>query len=90
MSEDHRGVGGLTLLVQSAIKTTNEIISYIDKFLNEHLKDLLEKLDEKTFDEYKTAMKLTKQEKDKNLSEETMRFWGEIVKHRYDFSRKDT
>lgn len=44
MSEDHRGIGGMAILVQSQVKTSYETVEYIDTFLNEHFKNVLGKL----------------------------------------------
>lgn len=46
-------------------------------------------MDEATFGEYKSALENTKRQKDKNLAAEAGRFWGEIVKHSYEFERKE-
>ena len=39
LSDDHRGVLGLSILVQSNVKNTYELQSYVAKFVNEILKE---------------------------------------------------
>ena len=89
MPEDNRGVLGLSILVQSAIKTSHEIISYVDIFLKEILPEKLSQLDEAGFDSFKQSLKSSKEEKDKNLLSEAGRFWSEIAKHTYLFNRQE-
>jgi secreted Zn-dependent insulinase-like peptidase len=88
MAEDYRGVGALSLLVQSSTKTSHELIGYIDSFLESKAKDICEGLSQEVFDHYKSALLTVKAEKDKNMKAETSRYWSEIVKHRYIFDRK--
>ena len=83
ISDDHRGVLGLSILVQSNIKNTYELQTYVSKFVNEILKEKIQTLTEATYLEYRNALQTTKRQKDKNLSAEATRFWGEIVKHIY-------
>lgn len=61
----------------------------MSKFVNEILKEKIANLDEATFNEYKASLESTKKQKDKNLAAEATRFWGEIVKHSYEFQRKE-
>ncbi len=68
VAEDHRGVGGLSLIIQSSVKTSYELIPYVDKFVYEKLKELITNLTDAEFDTYKNALKNVKQEKDKNLA----------------------
>lgn len=68
LSDDHRGVLGLSILVQSNVKNTYEIQTYVSKFINEILKQKIAELNEETFNEYKAALENTKRQKDKNLS----------------------
>ena len=89
LHDDHRGVLGLSVLVQSNVKNTYELQKYVSKFINEVLKENIASLDEKTFGEYKSALLNTKIQKDKSLGAEASRFWGEIVKHSYEFARKE-
>jgi insulysin len=85
LNDDHRGVIGFSILVQSNIKNTYELQQYVSKFINEILKEEINKLTEATFEEFKQAIENTKRQKDKNLTAETNRFWEEIVKHSYEF-----
>lgn len=89
LPDDHRGVLGMSILVQSSVKNSYELQQYVKKFVNEVLKEKIDGLDEKTFEEYKAALENTKVQKDKTLSAEASRFWGEIVKHSYEFTRKE-
>lgn len=68
LSDDHRGVLGLSILVQSNVKNTYEIQTYVSKFVHEILKQKIDELSEATFKEYKAALENTKRQKDKNLS----------------------
>jgi len=56
LSDDHRGVIGLSILVQSNIKNTYELQKYVSRFVNEILKEELNKLNEETFKEFKNAL----------------------------------
>lgn len=76
LQDDHRGVLGLSILVQSNVKNTYELQQYVSKFVNEILKEKITSLDENTFNEYKNALLNTKIQKDKNLNAEATRFWG--------------
>lgn len=89
LQDDHRGVLGLSILVQSNIKNTYELQEYVSRFVNEILKEKIASLDEDTFKEYKDSLYNTKIQKDRSLNAEASRFWGEIVRHSYDFTRKE-
>jgi secreted Zn-dependent insulinase-like peptidase len=45
LPDDHRGVLGLSILVQSNIKNTYELQKYVSKFVNEILKEKIANLD---------------------------------------------
>ena len=68
LNDDHRGVVGFSVLVQSNVKNSYELQGYVDKFINQILKEKIEKLDEETFKQYKSALHNTKLQKDKNLT----------------------
>ena len=57
--------------------------------MNKILKEKINSLDEKTFEDYKNSLKTIKKENDKNLGSETARLWSEIRKHKYEFNRKN-
>lgn len=76
LPDDHRGVLGFSILVQSNVKNTYELQQYVHKFINEILKEKLNSLTVEGLEEYKKASVSTKQQKDKNLSSEASRFWG--------------
>lgn len=88
LPDDHRGVLGMSILVQSNVKNTQELKAYISIFLNSILKEKIESLNEAALEEYKAALLSTKKQQDKNLSAECLRFWTEVVKHTYEFERK--
>ena len=46
MGEDHRGVEGLSIIVQSAVKTSYEIRSYINIFIKDNLSEILKTMTE--------------------------------------------
>ena len=46
LSDDHRGVIGLSILIQSNIKNTYQLQQYSHKFVNEILKEEIDKLSE--------------------------------------------
>jgi secreted Zn-dependent insulinase-like peptidase len=89
LQDDHRGVLGLSILVQSNVKNNYELQKYVSKFINEVLKETISTFDEKAFEEYKHSLLNTKIQKDKSLSAEATRFWAEVVKHSYEFTRKE-
>ena len=45
LNDDNRGVIGLSVLVQSSVKNSYELQQYVDKFVNQILKEKIEKLD---------------------------------------------
>lgn len=45
LQDDHRGVLGLSILVQSNIKNSYELQQYVWKFVNEILKEKIDTLD---------------------------------------------
>lgn len=53
LTDDNRGVLGMSILLQSALKASYELISYIDNFIDKILIDKLKELDEHTFGEFK-------------------------------------
>ena len=65
--DNNRGVAGTSILIQSAIKSSYELIQYIDTFLTKIFKEKLNSLTEQLFLEYKNSMLISKQEHDKNL-----------------------
>jgi hypothetical protein len=44
MSDDNRGILGMNILLQSSIKTSYELIQYIDKLLSEIIVEKLNEL----------------------------------------------
>ena len=67
MPDDNRGVLGVSILVQSAIKTSYELSGYVDIFLKDILREKHRNLDEATFSAFKESLRNSKEEKDKNL-----------------------
>jgi secreted Zn-dependent insulinase-like peptidase len=87
LPDDHRGILGLSILVQSNIKGSHELSFYIENLRN-ILKEKLENLTVEDFENLKKSAYTAKLQKDKDLDTETTRFWAEITKHTYVFDRK--
>lgn len=88
LPDDHRGILGLSILVQSNVKSSHELSEYIDRLMV-ILKDKLEKLTTEEFEGLKKSAYTSKLQKDKDLDTESTRFWTEITKHTYLFDRKE-
>jgi len=84
-----RGVQGLKIEVQSAVKDPLYLSRRIDNFLRTYRNETLEGLTGEELQEYIEALILQLTEKDKNLKQETERYWEEICCHRYEFNRTD-
>lgn len=88
VSVDGRGMLGFSFLVQSSVKSSHELGRYVDKLvaiLNEKIAGLTEE----TFKPYRDSLYVSKSQKPKTLGDETKKFWEEIVKHLYVFSRRE-
>lgn len=53
LPDDNRGVIGMSILLQSSIKTSYELVEYVDIFLGKILKEKLDELDQNLFNQYK-------------------------------------
>jgi secreted Zn-dependent insulinase-like peptidase len=89
LPDDNRGVLGFSILIQSNIKNSHQLTSYVDTFVGKILKEKIDQLTEEEFNQYRDSLLSTKQQKDKKLADESLRFWSEIVKHAYEFNRKE-
>ena len=87
-SED-RGVSSLQFMVQSERKDPQYLASRVWEFLKD-FKEKLMNLEEEEFEKFKSSILVKIMEKDLNIWQEGGRFWDEILKHRYDFHKKDT
>lgn len=81
------GVLGWKVLVQSE-RDPVHVESRIDAFLGQ-AKTLLEGLTEEEFARHKGSLIAKREEKPKNLGEETKRFWGRISDRYYEFGRRE-
>ena len=50
LPDDNRGVLGMSILLQSAIKTSYQLVNYVNTFIDKILFEKLHKLDEATFE----------------------------------------
>ncbi|WCJ34959.1 Insulin-degrading enzyme [Euphorbia peplus] len=83
-------VYGFCFCVQSSKYSPIYLQGRIENFINS-IEDLLEKLDEASFANYKNGLTAKLLEKDPSLQYETNRLWGQITDKRYmfDFSQKE-
>jgi len=79
-------VQGLRFLIQSGVKDPMYLDSRIDAFV-ESIPLLLD-LSEEDFIIYINTIIATKREKDKNINQESNRWWQEIHQHTYRFKKK--
>ncbi|KAL5720801.1 nardilysin [Ranunculus cassubicifolius] len=81
---------GFCFSVQSSKYNPVHLHSRIDNFIN-GLQNLLDELDEESFENYRSGLIAKKLEKDPSLSDETSHLWGQIVDKRYlfDMSEKE-
>ncbi|XP_065881361.1 nardilysin-like [Euphorbia lathyris] len=84
------GVYGFCFCVQSSKYSPIYLQGRIENFINS-LEDLLEGLDEASFENYKSGLMAKLLEKEPSLQYETNRLWGQITDKRYmfDFSLKE-
>ncbi len=87
-SED-RGVSSLQFMVQSERKDPQYLASRVWEFLKD-FKEKLINLEENEFEKFKRSILVKIMEKDLNIWQEGSRFWDEILKHHYDFHKKET
>ncbi|KAK8849760.1 hypothetical protein IAR55_005095 [Kwoniella newhampshirensis] len=83
-----QGTMGYTVLVQSE-KSPVFVESRIEAFLEE-LKETIENMSEEDFEKHKVGLIAKKEEKPKNLGEETRRYWGRITDRYYEFDKRET
>lgn len=80
------GTMGYTVLVQSE-RDPVYVETRIEAFLD-GLKEIIEEMSEEEFEKHKQSLIAKKEEKPKNLGEETKRFWGRIQDRYFEFSRR--
>ncbi|KAE8039413.1 hypothetical protein FH972_011826 [Carpinus fangiana] len=83
-------VFGFCFIVQSSEYSPIYLQGRIDNFIN-GLEELLEKLDDDSFENYRSGLIAKLMEKDPSLTYESNRFWNQIVDKRYifDLSKKE-
>jgi len=79
-------VQGLRFLIQSAVKDPMYLDGRIDAFV-ESIPQMLNQ-NEEEFKVYINTIIAVKREKDKNLNQETARWWQEIHQHTYRFQKE--
>lgn len=82
------GCMGLRFIIQSE-KDTIYLENRIEAFLD-HLKNLIENLTEKEYQSHVNSLIADKMEKDKNMSQEGIRYWSEIQFGYFDFEQGKT
>uniref|UniRef100_A0A5B7A3B8 Putative nardilysin isoform X1 n=1 Tax=Davidia involucrata TaxID=16924 RepID=A0A5B7A3B8_DAVIN len=75
---------GFCFRVQSSDYNPVYLLGRIDNFIN-GLKELLDELDDESFENYRSGLIAKLLEKDPSLTYETNRFWGQIIDRRYMF-----
>ncbi|ORZ07985.1 Metalloenzyme, LuxS/M16 peptidase-like protein [Lobosporangium transversale] len=78
------GVTGLRFILQSE-RDPVHLESRIEHFLESRMKTYLEEMSHEEYDKQVNSLIQKKLEKDKNLRQETYRYWGQIVSGYYDF-----
>ncbi|WVR07976.1 hypothetical protein IAU60_005019 [Kwoniella sp. DSM 27419] len=81
------GTMGYTIIVQSE-KPTDFVENRIESFLD-GLIETVESMKDEEFEKHKTSLIAKKEEKPKNLSEESKRFWGRVRDRYYEFDKRD-
>ncbi|GJJ72576.1 insulysin [Entomortierella parvispora] len=77
---------GISIQVQST-RDPMYVENRIEEFLRVRIANLLETMSEEGFQKYTRSLIQNKLEKDKNLSQETLRHWKQILSGRYDFTQ---
>ncbi|WRT69793.1 uncharacterized protein IL334_006784 [Kwoniella shivajii] len=81
------GSMGYSIIVQSE-KSTEFVENRIESFLD-GLKETIESLSEEEFEKHKISLIAKKEEKPKNLTEETRRFLGRVKDRYYEFGKRE-
>jgi len=81
------GVQALRIIVQSKAVGPAEVVRRIDAFLDNFGRETLPEMGATQFREYVTGMAAKLQETDKQLSHQSLRFWGEISAGTYEYGR---
>lgn len=82
------GVMGFRFLVQSE-REPAYVESRIDAYLL-WLEDYIKEMKDDEFEKHRLALIAKKEEKPKNLGEETRRFWGSITDRYYEFGKRES
>ncbi|WVQ66403.1 uncharacterized protein L199_004583 [Kwoniella botswanensis] len=82
------GSMGYSIIVQSE-KPTELVENKIEYFLDNFLKESIDKMTEEEFEKHKLSLIQKKEEKPKNLSEESKRFWGRVKDRYYEFNKRE-
>ncbi|KAM3567734.1 hypothetical protein VYU27_010125, partial [Nannochloropsis oceanica] len=82
------GAQGLSVVVQSPSASPPQLDGFIEDWMVHFREAELGTLSDEEFSSHLLAVESMKLEKDKRLSEEAYRYWGQIVERRYDFHRE--
>jgi insulysin len=85
--DDHEGVTGIYVIVQSTVADPEELCRRIDDFLKQYRAQLLAELPDSEFASYVRSQITLKMEKDKRMSARTARFWKEISSEEFVYDR---
>jgi len=83
-----KNVFAFRVIVQSSDRAANYLHSRVEAWLSQFREDL-EKMSAPEFEVYRASAIAKREEKPKNLNEETHKWWGEIVLNTYKWDRVD-
>jgi insulysin len=81
-------INSLSFILQSGDKTPLHMLARSDLFISQ-FHSVLEQLEEREFQEHVNGLRTMIEEKDKQLKEETIRYWKEIIHQQYLFNRAE-
>jgi insulysin len=87
-AQEPRGVWFLKVLVQSHTKCPEYVSQRIRAFIDSQ-RDRIKALGKEEFDQCVHSVIVKVTEKDKNINSHSLRLWDEIVRHQYEFERKE-
>jgi len=82
-------IPGMAVLIQSSVKDPEGLELSARHFVDGFVANLTNGYDAKVFESFKTSVLDSILEKETSVGEQTIRFWGEIKKKRYDWTRRD-
>nr|XP_019043437.1 insulysin [Kwoniella bestiolae CBS 10118]OCF22367.1 insulysin [Kwoniella bestiolae CBS 10118] len=82
------GSMGYSIIVQSE-KPTELVENKIEYLLDTFLKETIDKMTDEEFEKHRMSLIQKKEEKPKNLSEESKRFWGRVKDRYYEFNKRE-